>query len=142
MAHQISVFAENRPGRLRKVTGLLAEAGVNLRALTITGVEKYGVIKLLVDKPDLAYEALIAAGVPAKKQEVIAILIDDVPGSLYKVLSALAERGVNIENAYGFLTHESDKAVFVFEVEDPKQTVELLREMGFKPLSDAEIAAL
>jgi hypothetical protein len=142
MAYQVSVFAENRPGRLRRITAALAEANVNLRAITITGTERYGVIKLLVDKPDLAYEVLIDAGLSARKQEIIAILIDDVPGSLNSVLGVLAEKEINIENAYGFLTHEADRAVFVFEVENLHETARLLEEAGLKPLTDAEIAAL
>ncbi|HID57420.1 TPA: ACT domain-containing protein [Candidatus Poribacteria bacterium] len=142
MAYQVSVFAENKPGRLGRITETLARANINLRAITITGTERYGVVKLLVDKPDLAYEVLMEAGFSVRKQEIIAILIDDVPGSLNSVLKVLAEKGVNIENAYGFLTHESDRAVFVFEVEDLKRTRRLLQEIGLRPLSDAEIAAL
>lgn len=142
MAYQISVFAENKPGRLGRITEALAKVNVNLRAITITGAERYGVVKLLVDKPELAYDVLIKEGFSVRKQEIIAILIDDVPGSLNSVLKVLAEKGVNIENAYGFLTHEAERAVFVFEVDDPHETARLLEEAGLKPLTDAEIAAL
>jgi len=97
MAHQIAVFAENRPGRIERVSRVLGEAGVNIRAITIATADAFGVIKLLVDDPAKAYAALAAGGVPVFKREIVAIVMDDRPGGLLAATEALSAAGINIE---------------------------------------------
>ena len=80
MAHQISVFVENKPGRVERVTEVLAKAKVNIRAFTVSSSYEYGVMKFLVDKPDKALEAIQSQGISANKREILAVLMDDRPG--------------------------------------------------------------
>jgi len=142
MAHQISVFVENKPGRLERVTETLAKARVNIRAFTISGTYEYGVMKLLVDQPKRALEALSSQGIPANKREILAILMDDRPGGLHRVARAFSQRQINIEDAYGFVIQDKKQAVLVVDVEKIGEAKKVLKEEGLSYLSDQEIYSL
>ncbi len=142
MAHQISVFAENKPGRIERITGILQEIPVNIRAITISGSDTYGIVKLLVDKPEEAYKALAAAGFSVFKREIVAVLMDDRPGGLHRVAGLLGQAGVNIEDAYGFVIEDRKRAVLVMEVEQIADVRQLLDRHGIRTLGDEEIYAL
>jgi hypothetical protein len=142
MAHQVSVFVENKPGRLERVTEAIAKAKVNIRAFTVSGTYEYGVMKFLVDKPDKALEALRAKGIPAHKREILAVLMDDRPGGLHRLAKAFSARKLNIEDAYGFVIESRKQAVMVLDVENIGQAKRVLREEGFEALSDQEIYSL
>ena len=142
MAHQISVFAENKPGRIERVTGVLAEAQVNIRAITVSSSEGFGVIKLLVDRPDAAYEALRGKGISALKKEILAIPMEDRPGGLHTIAKVLSRAEINMEDAYGFVVEDRKQAVLVVEVEQMAEAEARLREAGMAMLTDAEIYAL
>ncbi|MCX7667911.1 MAG: ACT domain-containing protein, partial [Atribacterota bacterium] len=118
MAHQVSVFAENKPGRIEKITRVLAQEEINIRAITISSANGFGVIKILVDKPQKAYDALRTQGIPTYLQEVIAVVMEDKPGTLHRIAQVLTENGVNIEDAYGFVVKSGEKAVLVIQVEN------------------------
>jgi hypothetical protein len=142
MAHQISVFVENKPGRLERVTEILAKAKVNIRAFTVSGTYEYGVMKFLVDKPDRALEALSSQGVPANKREILAVLMDDRPGGLYRIAKVFGQRKMNIEDAYGFVIQDKKQAVLVVDVEKIGEAKRALKEEGLTLLSDQEIYSL
>jgi len=142
MAHQISVFAENKPGRIERTTRVLEEAGVNIRAITIATSGSFGVIKLLVDAPDTAFEALSGEGLSVSKREIVAVLMDDNPGGLHRVAEILGGEGINIDDAYGFVVEDKKHAVLVVEVEKIPAAVELLKARGLATLTDDEIYAL
>lgn len=142
MAHQISVFVENKPGRLERVTEILAKAGVNIRAFTVSGTYEYGVMKFLVDQPDKALEALRAHGIPANKREIIAALMDDRPGGLYRIARVFGQRRMNIEDAYGFVIEDKKRAVLVIDVEKIDDAQKALQEEGIPTLTDEQIYAL
>ncbi|MCS7242294.1 ACT domain-containing protein [Candidatus Caldatribacterium sp.] len=142
MAHQVSVFAENKPGRIEKITRILAEARINIRAITISSANGFGVVKILVDQPQRAFEVLREHGVPVYLQEVIAVILDDIPGGLHKVAKVLAENGINIEDAYGFVVERGKTAVLVIQVEHEPQAQSVLERNGFVLLSDEEIYKL
>ncbi|MCX7730342.1 MAG: ACT domain-containing protein [Candidatus Caldatribacterium sp.] len=142
MAHQVSVFAENKPGRIEKITRILAEARINIRAITISSANGFGVVKILVDQPQRAFEGLREYGVPVYLQEVIAVILDDIPGGLHKVAKVLAENGINIEDAYGFVVERGKTAVLVIQVEHEPQAQSVLERNGFVLLSDEEIYKL
>lgn len=142
MAHQVSVFAENKPGRIEKITRILAEARINIRAITISSANGFGVVKILVDQPQRAFEVLREYGVPVYLQEVIAVILDDIPGGLHKVAKVLAENGINIEDAYGFVVERGKTAVLVIQVEHEPQAQSVLERNGFVLLSDEEIYKL
>jgi hypothetical protein len=142
MAHQISVFVENKPGRMERVTEILAKAKVNIRAFTVSGTYEYGVMKFLVDKPDRALEALSSQGVPANKREILAVLMDDRPGGLHRIAKIFGQRKMNIEDAYGFVIQDKKEAVLVVDVEKIGEAKRALKEEGLTMLSDQEIYAL
>lgn len=139
MAHQISVFAENKPGRIEKITRILAQEKINIRAITISSANGFGVIKILVDKPQKAYEILKSQGIPTYLQEVIAAVMEDKPGSLHTIAQVLTENGMNIEDAYGFVVKRGEQAVLVIQVENQPRAQSVLERNGFQLLSDEEI---
>ena len=142
MAHQITVFAENKPGRIERVTRALEGANVNIRAITIATSDSFGVIKLLVDDPERAYRALADEGMSPFQREIVAVLMDDRPGGLRAVAEILGREGINVEGAYGFVVEDKKKAVLVIEVEKIPEVENLLRQEGLTILSDAEIYSL
>jgi hypothetical protein len=142
MAHQISVFVENKPGRIERVTEILAKANVNIRAFTLSGTYEYGVMKLLVDQPDKALEVLTAQGIPVSKREILAVVMDDRPGGLHRIAKAFGQRKMNIEDAYGFVIQDKKRAVLVVDVERINEAMSVLREEGISTLTDEEIYSL
>ncbi len=142
MAHQISVFVENKPGRLERVTDILTKAIVNIRAFTVSGTYEYGVMKFLVDQPDKALEALRAQGISAHKREIIAALMDDRPGGLHRIARVFGRRELNVEDAYGFVIEDKKRAVLVIDVEKIGEAERALREEGIPTLTDEEIYSL
>jgi hypothetical protein len=142
MAHQISVFVENKPGRIERVTELLMKADVNIRAITVMGTFEYGVIKLLVNKPEAAYEALKSQGITAYKREIIALLMEDRPGGLHRIAKIFGRKHINIEDAYGFVVEDQKRAVLVVDVGGIQEAEKVLKEEGLTILSDEEIYSL
>lgn len=142
MAHQISVFVENKPGRLERVTDILTKANVNIRAFTVSGTYEYGVMKFLVDQPDRALEALRTQGISAHKREIIAALMDDRPGGLHRISRIFGQRKINLEDAYGFVIEDKKRAVLVIDVEKIQDAQKALRDEGIPTLTDAEIYSL
>ncbi len=138
MPHQVSVFAENKPGKISRVTEILSRNNINIRAITISDSGDYGIIKLLLDKPAEGNECLKNEGIASTLKDIVAILIDDSPGGLHKAASILSNNNINVEDAYGFTIREK-KAVFVFQVEDVSLTEKILRNAGFEIISDSEL---
>jgi hypothetical protein len=128
----LAIFAENKAGQLARVTGLLSEANINIRWVAIASTESFGVVKLLVEDPDLAYRQLKHNGVPVSLVEVLAIEVQDQPGGLHRVANCLAENHINIENASGFVAQ--NRAVLLIEASDPAQARRVLEEKGLKLL--------
>ena len=128
---QISVFAENKPGSLSGITKLLADAVIDIKALTIADTEKYGILRLIVDKPDKALEVLKSGGFIAKKAPVIAIEMDNKPGSLASIIGLLAEKDVSIEYLYAFVAQTIEQAYVVIRVEDEESAAKILAEAGY-----------
>lgn len=142
-AYQIAVFAENKPGRLAKVTRILASHKVNIRAITIATSDEFGVIHLLVDDPARGQKALLKEGLAVNLKRVIAVLIDDRPGGLDKLVQLLREENVNVENAYGFVLESRKRAVFVIDVGERTSEAEtLLEKAGFEMLDEDALAAV
>jgi hypothetical protein len=142
MAHQISIFAENKPGRIERVARILQGTGVNIRAITIATSGSFGVIKLLVDDPGKAEAALAAEGLSVSRREIVALLMEDRPGGLLEVAEILGREGINIEDAYGFVIEDKKRAVLVIEVEKIPEVLDILTRRGLSALTDNEIYAL
>ncbi len=142
MPQQISIFAENRPGKIERISGILGDRGINMRAITIADSGEYGIIKILVDKPVDGCNALKAEGFAATLKDIVAVLIDDSPGGLHRASSVLSKNNLNVDDAYGFTIRGSNEAVFVFQVKDTVKTEKILVAAGFKVLGDKELYLL
>ena len=142
MPQQVSVFVENKPGKLEKITGLLSARKINIRAITIADNGGFGIIKLLVDDPEPARAALVEGGLVAALKAVVAISIPDRPGALHQVSTVLSRHGINVEDAYGFVLVTGRRAVFVIEVKDPEKVEGVLKREGLKLLADTDLYAL
>ena len=129
---QISVFLENTTGRLGEVTKTLAGANVNLRAISIADTDDFGILRLIVDKTDKAVEALNAANFTTKQTDVVAVEIEDVPGSLAKLMELFKQSMVNIEYLYASLEGKAGKAIVIFKLKEHEKGLKILSENGFK----------
>ncbi len=139
MPHQLSVFAENKPGKIERITAILAEGLIDIRAITIADSGDYGIIKLLVDKPVLARDLLQHDGIAVSLKEIAAVEMEDEPGALHKVALVLKKGDVNVEDAYGFTSRHNKKAVFVFQTDQYKEAVRLLQTEGYTVLNDQDL---
>jgi len=142
MAIQISVFLENKSGRLAEVTHALAGAGVNIRALSLAETIDYGVLRLIVDRPKEAKTALAEAGFTVTETEVIAVAMPDMPGGLAGIVDLLTGRGLNIEYLYAFVGQRGEKAVVIFRIDKAQEAIAVLQEGGAHVLSAAELGAI
>jgi hypothetical protein len=142
MAEQLSVFVDNRPGRLNAITGILRDCLVNIRAMTIADHRDFGVAKLLVNDPGLAQRVLAEQGFAAALQPVLAVAIEDRPGGLHELLELLAAHSINVLNAYGFVAVPGRRAVWCMEVADPAEVARLLAARGLAVLDDDELYRL
>jgi hypothetical protein len=127
---QISVFLENTTGRLSEVTRTLAQAGINLRAISIADTADFGILRLIVDKTEDAVNALTTAGFTTRQTSVAAVEIDDVPGSLASLMELFQNSQVNIEYLYASLEGKAGKAVVIFKLEDHDKGFKILKENG------------
>jgi hypothetical protein len=136
MAYQLAVFVENKPGRLARVTELLAGAKINVRAITIADARDFGLVKVIVDKPGEALEVLEKDGFTVKRQEVLAVGVEDEPGGLHTVLKTLADHGLNVKDAYGFIEESGSRAILILEVEDFRKTLAIVEKAGIRSLEE------
>jgi hypothetical protein len=129
----LAIFAENKPGQLAHITGLLAQANINIRWVTIASTEAFGVIKLLVEDEELAYRQLKHSGVPVSLVEVLGVEVEDQPGTLFQVARWLAESGINVENASGVVFGK--RAILLIEVSDRVRARQVLKDKGLRLLT-------
>jgi hypothetical protein len=134
---QLSIFLENAPGRLYEATHALGEAGINLRSLCISDSSDFGVLRILVSDVARARRVIMETQLPARVDDVVAVEIDDTPGSLARVLYPFKEIRVNVEYMYALAGASSGKAVMVFRFNDNDKAIEVLRENRVRIL-DAE----
>lgn len=136
---QISAFVENKPGRLAKMTRILAENNINIRALSIADTTDYGILRLIVNKPDDAVNTLKENGITASITDVIAIGIDDEPGGLDRSMQILHDVGVTVEYMYAFIGTSKDKAIVVLRVADNEKAIAALKGTEVIPLTEEDI---
>ena len=137
---QLTVFVENKQGKLAEITGLIAENGIDMRALSIADTKDFGILRLIVDDPDKACLALSESGVIVKLTDVIAIELPHKPGTLSKALSALDKADINVEYIYAFMSSKGEGAYMVFRVADNAAAEKVLQKAGFHTLdADREI---
>jgi len=141
-AVQISVFLENKSGRLAELTSALAEASINIRALSLAETIDYGVLRLIVDKPAAARKALSEAGFTVTETEVVAVEMPDRPGGLAGIVDLVTQSGLNIEYLYAFVGQRGENAVVIFRIDDVKSAVAALQQGGARILSADELSAI
>ena len=136
MAKELNIFIENRPGRLRSVAGVLAEKKINVRTMTLQDRGEYGLMKMIVDKPEAAHLALADKGFACALKDILAISLKDKPGSFLKLADVFMKHNVNILDAYGFVLQSSKEAVFCVEVKNAPAIKKVLIKEGFKVLEE------
>ncbi len=136
---QISVFLENKAGRLAEVARILGEAGVNIRALSLADTTDFGILRLIVNDRQKAKQVLKDAGFTVGITEVIAVEVSDEPGGLARILVPLSENGINVEYMYAFVEKSSNKAVLIFKFENLERAIEVLRENGITILPGEKV---
>jgi hypothetical protein len=136
---QLSVFIENQPGKLVEALEALADAQVDLRALSLADTSDFGILRAIVDKPNKAVEVLSEAGFLVKSNEVLAVVVGDKPGGLASIVRILSEAGVNIEYTYAFVAHSKDKAYVIIRADNNEDAVKTLKKNGITLLMDKEM---
>ncbi len=142
MIRQISVFLENKFGRLAEATEAIGQAGVNLRALSVADTSDFGILRCIVNDTDKALKLLKEKGFTANATPVIAAEVPDVPGGLAKLLKIPKDNNVNVEYLYAFVAKSRDNAIVILRVEDIEGTTKILQKGGVKVLGEAEVASL
>ena len=137
--HQISVFLENRIGQLAEITKLLAEAGVDLRALSIAETSDYGLARMIVDDSQKASSILLQHGDILSMTPVWAVEVPDRPGGLAEVLGVLADASVDVEYMYSLFTHREGNAYMVMRVSDDPKFLSTLGERKIKLMTKEEL---
>ena len=136
---QISVFIENRSGRLREVADVLGKNSINIRALSLADTSDYGILRLIVDNPDRARDVLKKENFTLSETDVIAVEVSDKPGGLATVLNILGDAGINVEYMYAFVEKSSDNAVLIFRIEDIDNAISVLQAKNVNILDNKEI---
>jgi len=142
MAKQLNIFVENRPGRVKTVSKILADNKINIRAFTIQDRGNFGVIKLIVDKPHQAYLVVAEKGLACTLKDIVAVSIKDQPGNLHKLTTVLADNQVNISDMYGFVIEPDNQGVCCIEAEQPDRVIDLVEKAGFTVLKEEELYEL
>ena len=137
---QISLFLENKTGRLSVPCKVLAEAGINIVTLSLADTQQFGIMRLIVKEPVKAKEVLTKAGCVVNLTEVVAIEVSDEPGGLAKVLEVMEQRQINVEYMYAFTFRgQQDKAVLVFRFENPDHAITQLQAAGVNVIEPVEL---
>ena len=139
---QISIFIENKSGRLAEVARILGDNGVSIRALSLADTSDFGILRLLVDKIDVALTTLKAAGFTVSKTEVIAVGVPDQPGGLSEILQILDEAAINVEYMYAFAERNAGKAVIIFRFDDIDSAINTLQAKNVSVLTGEKLYSL
>jgi len=135
---QISLFAENKPGRLANVTNKLKSAGINIRAFTIAESGDFGIIRMVVDNSDYAYNVLHSVGFTVSETSVLGIEMEDVPGSMSRIAEVFGKAKINLDYAYAFVTR-AQKALLIVRVNEIEKAIKTLEEDNIKLIDMKEL---
>lgn len=139
MIKQISVFVENKKGRLARVTEMLGSAGIDLIALSIADTTDFGIMRCIVSDPEKTLKLLQSGGFSARLTDVIVAAVPDKPGGLAAVLKTLDDSGLSVEYLYSFVRTQGENALILLRIEDVDGAVKALSAGGIKLLSEAEV---
>ncbi|NLG53062.1 MAG: acetolactate synthase [Clostridiales bacterium] len=132
--NQISVFIENKEGRLAELLEILAGNNIDIRALSIADTADFGILRLIVNDPERAMNALEKEGVTVSKTQVIGVKLNDAPGALAHVLNVLSRHHISVEYTYAFITHSKNEACVILRVEDNDKAINILNQNGIELL--------
>jgi hypothetical protein len=136
---QISLFLENKPGRLANACKIIAQEGINIRALSVADATDFGVLRLIVDNPDLAEEKLKARGVIVSITDVIGIKVPDQPGGLADAMDMLGTEGISVEYMYAFVGKSGDQAMVILRMDDNAKGIEAIKKHNIALTTPEEV---
>jgi hypothetical protein len=139
---QISIFLENKSGRLADVASVLAKAGINIRALSLADTTDFGILRLIVNDTEKAKLVLKENGFTVGKTEVIAVEVHDRPGGLADILNIMKNNGINVEYMYAFVQKSGGNAIIIFRFDELEKAIETLQKGGIRILKGEEVYAL
>ncbi len=136
---QLSVFVENKPGRLAEITSIIAKAGIDIRALSIADTTDFGILRIVVDNPIKAEQTLKESGLTVSLTNVIAIGIPDRPGGFANAMKVFSEKEISIEYMYAFVSRDADRAYLILRPKDTALASAALAESGLEVLSEDKV---
>lgn len=139
---QISVFIENKSGRLAEIARLLGEAGINIRALSLADTTDFGILRLIVNDREKANQVLKEKGFTVSKTEVVAVAVPDRPGGLAEILQSLDGAAINVEYMYAFVERCGENAVIIFRFDETEQAIRVLTDKGFNILAGERLYSM
>ena len=139
---QISIFVENKEGRIKKAINTLGQEKINIRALSIADTTKYGILRLIVSDNKKAIDALERDGFIVKENEVIILAVPDEPNGLNSTLAVFDEKGINLEYLYAFVSSKTDEAIVVMRLENMEKAIDALKDSNVKILETEDIENL
>jgi len=139
---QISIFLENKSGRLADVADVLAKAGINIRALSLADTTDFGILRLIVNDSEKAKGVLKENGFTVGKTEVIAVEVSDTPGGLARILNVMRTEGINVEYMYAFVQQSGGNALIIFRFDELEKAIAVLQKAGIRILKGEEVYTL
>ena len=139
---QISVFLENKKGRLAEVTQALAREKINIRALSLADTSDFGVLRIIVDNPERCLSVLKSRSFVAQVTEVIAVEVEDKPGGLAHILEVLDQDNVNVEYMYAYVEKKRENAIVICRIDDRERALQILQKHGIPTLSAEDLKGL
>jgi hypothetical protein len=141
-AEQLSIFLENKPGRLEEVTRIFEEGGINIRALSLADTTEFGILRLIVNDNEKAKRLLNEKGYTVGINEVVAVEVADRPGGLHRILNALSKNSINVEYMYAFVRQSGQNAVLIFRFDDIQAATAVLKRKGMRVIDGKDLYAM
>ncbi|MFP4225286.1 MAG: ACT domain-containing protein [Desulfobacterales bacterium] len=139
---QLSIFMENRSGRLAKITTAIGNAGVNIRAMSLADTSDFGILRLVVTDTDKAHQILKDQGFTVKISDVIAVAIPDIPGGLGNLLSIIELEGLNVEYMYVVAEKHMDEAIVIFRFDDLDRAADVLLDNDIHVVDERKVLSV
>ena len=139
---QLSVFIENKKGRLAEITKVLGENKIDIRAISVADTSDFGILRIIVDKPEEAMNSLKNAGMTVSLSDVIVVAIADEPSSFAKVVQILSDKDIQIEYVYAFMSRDKGKAFVIVRADNGEKAAEILSQHGIGVISQEQIKDL
>ncbi len=141
IAEQISIFLENKAGRLAEVTRTLSDAGVSLRALSLADTSDFGILRIIVSDFEKAKKVLKDKGFTTRQTSVVAVEVEDKPGGLNETLELFAKNSINVEYMYAYVQKDTDNATMIFRFDDTDKAIEVLKKNNVPIVPSARLYA-